>query len=70
MPVPGTGVGGKGKGEGDNWAARICDNVQGDHAVMGAFFVTGTTSAGHPSRRWKIIVPQPGRRDVLHMFAL
>lgn len=43
-------------------AARICDNVHGDQAVIGAAFVTGMTRAGHPSRRWKMMVPQPGRR--------
>jgi hypothetical protein len=37
---------------------------------MGADEVTGRTSAGHPLRRWKISVPQPGRREVDHMFAL
>jgi hypothetical protein len=36
--------------EGAKDEARICDNVHGDHAVIGAFFVTGTTSAGQPSR--------------------
>jgi hypothetical protein len=36
---------------------------------MGALDFTGRTRAGHPSSRWKMMVPQPGRRDVLHMLA-
>ena len=37
---------------------------------MGVFAEhTGSTSAGQPFRRWKIICAQPGRREVDHMPA-
>lgn len=35
----------------------------------GCCFLTGTTRAGQPSKRWKCRVPQPGRREVDHMLA-
>lgn len=52
------------------WEFCIWESVQGDHASMGVWAVrTGSTSAGQPSRRWKMSWAQPGRRDVDHIPA-